>query len=71
MLFVSVCSIGPVKLEVIIDDILNVKVDAIVNGLNGNCELQGALSSALQNRCPNLNKELSKKGRDKILHINC
>ena len=39
--FFAECSIGPVKLEVVIDDILAVKVDAIVNGLNSNCELQG------------------------------
>ena len=43
LLLVSVCSIGPVKLEVVIDDILAVKVDAIVNGLNSNCELQGKI----------------------------
>ena len=45
-MFVSVCSIGPVNLEVVIDDILTVKVDAIVNGLNRNCELQGNIMSA-------------------------
>ena len=43
ILFVSVCTIGPAKLEVVVGDVLGEKVDAIVNGLNSNCELQGQI----------------------------
>lgn len=57
----NTCTIGAVKLEVYVGDVLGEKTDAIVNGVNSNCELQGAIASALQTRCPNLNKEFNKR----------
>lgn len=55
------CTIGSVKLSVSIGDLLNNKVDAIVNCVGVDFEMIGSLAQALVKKCPNVLPECQQR----------